>query len=200
MTVITTGNLKFDVHFNSKPTHGRTEARAHGQNELVIVPFLLFQVQRCCLWLHLITDLCMWSTTYVPLWDICILASNTRKLQYNGNKTASYLPFQISASFTTVSVEAQTIYIVPFTLPHTPLPLHSPPLHLRLSDTDLHCKPLVSRAGHLNLLYRKGVFKVHIFNLSFSQFRDILRVHLKHYVVKATGLTFALHIGGWLDP
>ena len=105
-----------------------------------------------------------------------------------------------SASFTTVSVEAQTIYIVPFTLPHTPLPLHSPPLHLRLSDTDLHCKPQVSRAGHLKLLYRKVVFKVNIFNLSFSQFRDILRVHLKHYVVKATGLTFALHIGGWEDP
>ena len=83
--------------------------------------------------------------------------------------------------------------------PH-PLPLHSPPLHLRLSDTDLHCKPQVSRAGHLKLLYRKVVFKVNIFNLSFSQFRDTLRVHLKHYVVKATGLTFALHIGGWEDP
>lgn len=74
--------------------HGRPDARTHGQNYFTIIPFFLSQVQRCCLWLHPVTVPCMWNTTYAPLWNICIPALNTRKLQYNENKKASYLQLQ----------------------------------------------------------------------------------------------------------
>ena len=76
----------------------RTDARTQlGQNDFVIIPFFLFQVPRCCLWLHPVTDLCMWNTTYGPLWNICIQALNTRKLQYNESKGASYLPLHFQS-------------------------------------------------------------------------------------------------------
>ena len=117
-TTMSTVNLNWDARTQERAdarTHGRTDARTRGQNDFVIIPFFLFQGQRCCLWLHPVTAPCMWNTTYVPLWNICIQALNTQKLQYNESKAVSCLPLQFQSDgrrkramqrFTVVSVVA----------------------------------------------------------------------------------------------